>query len=191
MGMILECFEYNQHFVAMMNIINHAKLFNKEGKFEKHHIIPKCFYKKKGLEIDNSSSNLVNLTLEEHKKVHQLAYLCAKEIVKSSLDYAQRMMNKRTLSGIKHSEETKEKISKAKKGKKGRPHPHKGGFQSDKKRRKMSEIVKSLYKDGKKNMSGENNPNYGIHFSWYNDGIRNYRVNENCLPLQNWKRGKI
>lgn len=66
--MILECFEYNQHFVAMMNIINHARLCNVEGKFEKHHIIPRCFYKNKGLEVDNSSSNLVNLTIEEHKK---------------------------------------------------------------------------------------------------------------------------
>ena len=30
--MILDVFEYNQHFVAMMNIINLAKIQNVEGK---------------------------------------------------------------------------------------------------------------------------------------------------------------
>lgn len=110
-NMILECFEYNQHFVAMMNIINHAKLFNKEGKFEKHHIIPRCFYKKKGLEVDNTESNLVNLTIEEHRKVHQLAYLCAKEIVTSSLEYAKRLMNRESLSGMTLDSEWRTNIS--------------------------------------------------------------------------------
>lgn len=40
--MIDKVFEYNQHFVAMMNIINAARLNTpKEG--HKHHIIPKCW----------------------------------------------------------------------------------------------------------------------------------------------------
>lgn len=138
--MILDCFEYNQHFVAMMNIINRARRCNLEGKFEKHHIIPRCFYKKKGLEVDNSSSNLVHLTLEEHRKVHQLAYLCAKDFMKSSLDYAQRMMNRKTTVGRKLSEEHRKQISEAKKGTK---------FSEDH-RKKMSESMK-----------GENNPFYG------------------------------
>lgn len=133
--MILECFEYNQHFVAMMNIINHARLTNIEGKFEKHHIIPRCFFRKKGLEVDNSSSNLVNLTFEEHQKVHQLAYLCAKDIVKSSLDYAQRLMNKRKMCGIKHSDETKKILSESHKGKSLGP-------MSESHRKKISESMK-------------------------------------------------
>lgn len=131
--LILECFEYNQHFVAMMNIINRAKRCNLEGKFQKHHIIPKCFYKKKGLEIDNSSSNLVNLTFEEHRKVHQLASLCAKDFMYSSLRFAFcRMCNTFDRIGIEHDNETKMKISNSMKGKK----------HSDETKNKMSKTKK-------------------------------------------------
>lgn len=42
MNNILEVFEYNQHFVAMMNVINSARL-NPPNKGHKHHIIPKCW----------------------------------------------------------------------------------------------------------------------------------------------------
>lgn len=157
---ILECFDYNQHFVAMMNIINRAKRENLEGKFEKHHIIPRCFYKNKGLEVDNSEKNLVKLTLEEHRKVHQLAYLCAKEIVKTSLDCAQRLMNRESLCGVKPSEETRRKLSEANKGKKRKPH-------SEETKRNISEAMKGrkLSDEHKKKISeankGENNPHYG------------------------------
>lgn len=75
---ILEVFEYNQHFVAMMNIINIAKL-NRLVKGHRHHIIPRSWFKWKGIEIDNSKDNLVILSPEEHLKVHKLAALCAKE----------------------------------------------------------------------------------------------------------------
>lgn len=44
---ILEVFEYNQHFVAMMNIINSARLCNNKVG-HKHHIIPRSWFKWKG-----------------------------------------------------------------------------------------------------------------------------------------------
>lgn len=166
--MILECFEYNMHFVAMINIINHAKLFNKEGEFEKHHIIPKCFFRKKGLEIDNSETNLVNLTYEEHQKVHKLAYLCAKEFMKASLKYAMNMMNRISMVGENHplfgrqfteehiknlskprkkhwklSEETKKKMSESAKGRK----------MSDEAKAKMSETKKNMSEETRKKLS--------------------------------------
>lgn len=150
--MILECFEYNQHFVAMMNVINHAKRCNVEGEFEKHHIIPRCFYRKKGLEIDNSETNLVYLTLEEHQKVHQLAYLCAKEFMKTSLKYAANMMNRNSMCGKNnpwygnhHSAETRKKMAES----------HKGKALSEETRRKMSESSKgkSLSEETRKKMS--------------------------------------
>lgn len=74
--MIKEVFEYNQHFVAMMNIINAAKL-NPPKEGHKHHIIPRCWFKMNKLPVDNSKDNLVLLTYEDHVKVHKLAYLCA------------------------------------------------------------------------------------------------------------------
>lgn len=117
--MILECFEYNQHFVAMMNIINRAKRENLCGKFHKHHIIPRCFYKKIDLPVDNSDSNLVKLTFEEHQKVHQLAYLCARDIVKTSLARAfQLLCHAKNNLDITISVETRQKLSEAGKGRK-------------------------------------------------------------------------
>lgn len=85
---IVQVFEYNQHFVAMMNIINHSKL-NPPTSGHKHHIIPRCWFKMNGKEVDNSTDNLVLLTYEDHIKVHKLAYLCAKDIkFKSKMVYA-------------------------------------------------------------------------------------------------------
>lgn len=69
-------FEYNQHFVAMMNIINLARL-NPPESGHNHHIIPRCWFKLHNLPVDNSKDNLVLLTYEDHIKVHKLAYLCA------------------------------------------------------------------------------------------------------------------
>lgn len=83
--MVMKCFKYNQHFVAMMNIINLARLRNVNGKFERHHIIPRCFYRFSNMPVDDSESNVVNLTSDEHIKVHQLAALCAKDIVADAL----------------------------------------------------------------------------------------------------------
>ena len=110
---LLEIFEYNQHFVAMMNIINFAKLINKEGQFEKHHIIPRCWYKKNNLAVDNSENNIVNLTIEEHRKVHKLAALCAKEIIKNEMICAANIMNRENIGVYYFTDETKLKISKA------------------------------------------------------------------------------
>lgn len=76
MANILEVFDYNQHFVAMMNIINAARL-NPPESGHKHHIVPKCWFKLHNLPIDNSNDNLVLLSVEDHIKVHRLSVLCA------------------------------------------------------------------------------------------------------------------
>lgn len=140
MKYILDCFDYNQHFVAMMNIINYAKLTNKDGKFEKHHIIPRCWFNKHNLPVDNSENNLVNLTIEQHRKVHKLAVLCAKEEIKSSLKYASSLMNRESMCGDKN--------------------PNYGVKCDEEKRNKISNSVKQAYKDGRLNTKGENNGMY-------------------------------
>ena len=120
--MITQVFKYNQHFVAMMNIINFARL-NPPTKGHKHHIIPKCWFKKNNLPVDNSKDNLVLLTPEDHAKVHKLAYLCSKNEIKSSLRFAYYMTNNiykemdllgsnNPFYGKHHSEESKALMSK-------------------------------------------------------------------------------
>ena len=123
---ILEVFTYNQHFVAMMNIINNARLCgNKKG--HKHHIIPRCWFKMMKLPVDNSKANLVMLSYEDHVKIHKLAYLCVKDnIMKGKLAYAyHRLTQGEIISNDafigernanygkrhKHSDETKKHIS--------------------------------------------------------------------------------
>jgi len=127
---ILQVFEYNQHFVAMMNIINHSKL-NPPTSGHKHHIIPRCWFKMNGQEVDNSKNNLVLLTYEDHIKVHKLAYLCAKDNkFKSKMTYAYHILtkgeclDKDLIKGVystnyvkKFTVEHRNKISKSHKGK--------------------------------------------------------------------------
>lgn len=108
---ILEVFEYNQHFVAMMNIINNARL-NNINKGHKHHIIPRCWFKYKKLPIDNSKSNLIILSAEDHLKVHQLAVLCAREpYIRGAMLAAVGLLNNgERPTGIHPTDETKLKI---------------------------------------------------------------------------------
>ena len=156
---ILEVFEYNQHFVAMMNIINNARL-NPPIEGHKHHIIPRCWFKMNGQEVDNSNDNLVLLTYEDHIKVHKLAYLCSiRHELKSKMAFAVNRMINYTgegFKGYKHTKESKLKMSKSKKSKHIIPW-NKG--------KTMSEEYCQRNREGqlKVNRTGINNPFFGKH----------------------------
>ena len=145
------------------SLIARAQRRTLEGYVEKHHIIPKC------LGGDNSKGNIVKLTAEEHFIAHLL--LLKVHPKKSRLAVAMFMMAKRagrTLTnklfgelkrkaaenkrGKRHTDETKAKISKLKKGQispnkgkpvsedqkmkislanKGKPSPNKGKAMTD------------------------------------------------------------
>lgn len=139
--MILDVFEYNQHFVAMMNIINKARIFNKEGKFEKHHIIPRCYFRKMKIPVDNSAENLVKLTTEEHRQVHKLASLCCIKAIYPALKLCCNLMNRERITGENN--------------------PNFGRKHTEEERQRMSEKVKLAYKEGRIDVSGENNGMYG------------------------------
>ena len=130
---ILDVFEYNQHFVAMMNIINSSRL-NPPESGDKHHIIPRCWFRMNNLHIDNSDANLVLLTKEQHGKIHKLMSLCAKdEQLKKNMVIAAQLMGLPATS-LKYTptNESRKKMSEA----------HKGLHLSEEHRRKIGESNK-------------------------------------------------
>ena len=150
--MITDVFDYNQHFVAMMNIINDARK-NPPVKGQEHHIIPRCWYKVNNLKVDNSKDNLVLLTYEQHLKVHLLASYCIKTglmrwYMKSAYNILLRKGEPRLKTGPL-SEEHRRKIGEALKGRKlNEEHikkmseSQKGRKFSEEHKRKLSESLK-------------------------------------------------
>lgn len=49
-----------------------------KGQTQKHHIIPRAYYKENNLQLDNSKDNKVNLYHYEHILAHWYLYKCAK-----------------------------------------------------------------------------------------------------------------
>lgn len=150
MNEILKAFEYNQHFVAMMNIINAAKL-NPPNKGHLHHIIPRCYFSVCGIECDNSNDNTVLLEIKDHIKVHKLAMLCAKPCIKSKMTFAYYRLSKNDenvyYDFAKHTEKTKQKMR------------HKHNI-DDEMRKHMSDLKKgkplNLSDEGRKRISDAN-----------------------------------
>ena len=135
LNVLQQVFEYNQHFVAMMNVINSARL-NLPKSGHKHHIIPRCWFKMNNLPIDNSEANLVLLSYEDHIKVHKLSMLCAAPPeLKSKMGFAVKRLLKGNFSGMHHTIETRRKMSEA----------QKGHAVTDETRRKMSESNKGKH----------------------------------------------
>lgn len=66
--------EYLDKYVELINKNKHTK--NEKNKTQKHHIIPRCYYKNFGLDVDNSCDNIVNLIYSDHIKAHYYLALC-------------------------------------------------------------------------------------------------------------------
>lgn len=79
-----EPFIHNEYYEKMMAIINKAKLNPPTENFEKHHIIPKSYYKKLSLPVI-SKNNIVKLSFVEHMLVHFYAVYCANDIIKYAM----------------------------------------------------------------------------------------------------------
>lgn len=152
---IMQCFIYNQHFVAMMNVINAARL-NPPESGHKHHIVPRCWFKMNNLPVDNSKDNLVLLSYEDHCKVHKLAYLCTTDKMKRNMAYAYHRLTKGELVSVealkgencavygrRHTDEEKENLHNKLKG---RTSPMKGKHLSKETREKISNSLKDKKK---------------------------------------------
>ena len=175
-----------------------------------HHKFPRSFSKKDGAEIDNDADNLVSLSLADHFRVHFYLWKCSKKGYRGMMAKAFVFMRKKmvvyasdetiehlakdyetvmkeaaeatskALKGRHLSEETKIKLSKAKKGKyTGEKHSMYGKHHSEETKKKLSEARKG-YKhseDAKKKiieMRKGKTPNKGMH--WYNNG----KINKLC-----------
>ena len=181
---LTEVYEYNQHFVSMLNIINAARLHPPENG-HKHHIIPKCWFKHNNLEVDNSENNVILLSYEDHAKVHKLAYLCAKTThMRSAMSLAAHRLDKEVTGcpyiftaehrqklsikskGRHLTEETKKKLSEAHKGK---PSYWKGKHLTEEAKKKISLNNGSRSKEARERVSkqfkGKSNP-HRVHAHW-------------------------
>lgn len=166
---LMNCYKYNQHFVAMMNIINLAKIQNVNGKFEKHHIVPRCWYRINNISVNNSADNLVNLTIEQHAKVHMLIPLCCDNKIAGRMNHCKGLMNCVRNLGIKKDAVWIKKHSDAMRGKKmpKRTQEH---------CKHLSDSLKEKYKSPEqRRMNSErqkghkwSNGSLGMH--WYNNG---------------------
>ena len=101
-----------------------------------HHKFPRSFSKKLGETIDNDKDNLISLSLADHFLVHYYYYKLAKKGYRQSMATAFTFMAKKSIKYMspdtaemiakdyeeateeakQHSEETRRKISEAKKG---------------------------------------------------------------------------
>ena len=68
--------EYLDKYVEL--IISNNNTVKQKGKTQRHHIIPRYYYKENKLTVDNSSNNLVNLLYKDHILGHCYLCLCAK-----------------------------------------------------------------------------------------------------------------
>lgn len=85
----LGCFEDNEYLDFYLQIIlNNLNNPYIKGKTEKHHIIPKIYFKYNNLEVDNSKSNLVSLEHFYHCLAHYYLCLCLKDELRYKNEHA-------------------------------------------------------------------------------------------------------
>lgn len=78
-------FKDNKYLDIYCDLIESNKEREKEiYKTQKHHIIPRCYFKYNNLEIDDSQENLVNLLYKDHILAHYYLCLCC---IDSILNY--------------------------------------------------------------------------------------------------------
>ena len=75
--------EYLDKYCEM--VINNLTTKEEQYKTNKHHIIPKCYYKLLNLPINNSSENVIHILYKDHILIHYYLCLCTKNKLKRQL----------------------------------------------------------------------------------------------------------
>lgn len=142
----------NEYYRKYIELIDYAKSeeYELQEYYEKHHIVPRSFYEKKHMSIDNSDDNLVALNLADHFMAHWYITKCCVQKMKRSMEYAVVLMSNMVNCKTNREDTAISKaiafaLSKVDKMKIPMSEEH---------RRKISEAK-----------TGENNPMYGRHFS--------------------------
>ena len=85
----------NEYYIKYIELIDYAKSeeYELQEYYEKHHIVPRSFYEKKHMSIDNSDDNLVALNLQDHFMAHWYITKCCVQKMKRSMEYAVVLMS--------------------------------------------------------------------------------------------------
>ena len=159
----------NEYYIKYIELIDYAKSeeYELQEYYEKHHIVPRSFYEKKHMSIDNSDDNLVALNLQDHFMAHWYITKCCVQKMKRSMEYAVVLMSNMVNCKTNREDTAIAKavafaLSKVDKMKIP---------MSEKTRRKISEAKTGIIftEEQKKKLSeaktGENNPMFGKHLS--------------------------
>ena len=76
-------FKNNNFLDKYLYLFNEPVLEN----FEKHHIIPRAFFKIKKIEVDNSKNNLKNISMKNHYLAHYYLTKCTSGTLKRLMNY--------------------------------------------------------------------------------------------------------
>ena len=85
----------NEYYRKYIELIDYAKSeeYELQEYYEKHHIVPRSFYEKKHMSIDNSDDNLVALNLADHFLAHWYITKCCVKKMQRSMEYAVVLMS--------------------------------------------------------------------------------------------------
>ena len=101
-----DLFYDNEYLHKYVDLIN-SNINREKEKYitERHHIIPKVYYKKNKLDVDNSEDNLVNLIYYDHVLAHCLLCLSFKYdyYISASIDAIYAIINNNTDKDFKYS----------------------------------------------------------------------------------------
>lgn len=77
--MHLDAFVINEFFNLYCELIeSNISTQSQRGVAQRHHIVPKYYFKRANLPVDNSSENIVNLEYKDHILAHYYLSLCSK-----------------------------------------------------------------------------------------------------------------
>lgn len=83
------CFEANEYLDKYCKlIIDNLEKRREKYKTQKHHIIPRCYFRLNNLEIDNSKENIINLLYKDHILAHYYLTLCSKSKIFNKLNFS-------------------------------------------------------------------------------------------------------
>ena len=141
---------YLDQYVVLIN--NNVDTKRQLHKTQKHHIIPKSYYKQNNVQVDNSRNNMVNLMYKDHIIAHCLLSLCTEGIYKYFNNISKYIipgheikdMNEQELALYQMSYESSQKVTLQHNpmfNEEGRQH-HRSVMQSEQIRKKISDSMK-------------------------------------------------